>query len=761
MKSDQTLGPQLEVAHVLFMDIVSYSKLPMDQQQRVVKILQEAVRSTSDFRRAQEKEQLIRLPTGDGMALVFFGNPESAARCAMELSRLLKDKPEVPLRIGLHTGPVYRMADINANRNVSGGGINMAQRVMDCGDAGHILVSATAAEMLGQLSNWADSLHELGETEVKHGVKVHVWNLYNRDAGNAELPKKFAGQAKASGSGRASGAASQQGLIGAKLGHYKILQSLGAGGMGVVYEAEDTRLGRHVALKLLPEHLAQDEMALERFRREATLASGLNHPHICTLHDIGFEDGQHFIVLELLEGESLKSRVDRGPVPLEQLVEWGIQIADALDAAHQAGIVHRDIKPGNIFITKRDAVKIVDFGLAKLAAKSRSAQAGAGGTLAVTSSVAPLLTSPGTPVGTIAYMSPEQARGEELDARTDIFSFGAVLYEMATGQSPFGGTTTAVVFDSILNKPAPPISTIDPKLPAPLQKIVTKSLQKKREERYRSCAEMRDALKLLRGATSGTPTVKIPALSGSAVGSGLKAGLALAVVIVIAVLGAIVWRSRTPRPEETARSSTTPTPSRPSPVTGAPAASSLAEKPSALVEKTPAPPKENRAEPATHAAPQPRTTREPTTAAAPSQQETEASIGPGLRGRRGELAAERLFGQFTGGLRNVTQGVQAAATLSISEEKGLVTGCLQVSPPLGGSGPVRGIVGRGEMLLNSFYRGGRMEFRAHFVPGGGGELRGTYTVFPSNGRIENGNFMFNKGSEDAPASAFDPRSCPQ
>ena len=508
MMQSGSLTLALEICHVLYLDLVVDAALPGDEKRRLQQQLESTVAATGEFERAQKRDQLTVQPGDHGLALLFFGDLEAPIRCAVELSHVLRARsPRLGLRMAAHTGPAYREASLRANHNVTGGGVRIAREVSDCGEDGHILISGSCADFLMQLGHWTSSLHDLGEMESRDGHRFHLYNLYGADFGNPESPRKAAaGQAAKTLNPTVTSLTAQTSLIdpmiGRQVSHYKVLRLLGGGGMGVVYEAQDLRLGRKVALKFLPEDQWKSRSRLERFMLEARAASSLNHPNICIVHDVGDFEGRYFIVMELLEGVTLRHLIKKKPLSAEQMVQYGTQIADALDCAHSQGIIHRDIKPANIFVSERGQVKVLDFGLAKFTAQA-PVEVKPGNTVTESGSD---LTNPGDFLGTVSYMSPEQARGQELDPRSDLFSFGVVLYEMATGAAPFSGDTSAVVFEALLNRaPVSPVR-LNPALPAEVERIINKAIEKDRNQRYQTAPEMRaDLQRVVSQSAISTP----------------------------------------------------------------------------------------------------------------------------------------------------------------------------------------------------------------------------------------------------------------
>lgn len=489
MASCPSAHESLVTVHVLSIDLVGLSTLPLDRTRALITKFQQVLQKTPEWLRAKANNELVFRPMGDGGALVFMGSPEAPLRCAIELSKQFLQSGDLKVRMGVHSGPVYFIEGTlrPAGADVVGDGINMAHRVMDCGDACHILLSSATANLLGSGREWSHLLHDLGETELTEGIKVRLFNLYSDEIGNPSLPVCLSRPGPTRNQEKKT-----DDLIGEVVDHYAVLRKIGSGGMGVVYEAEDTALQRHVALKFLPDDLGRDARHLTLFQQEARAASSLNHPNICTIHELGAFGGKYFIAMELLEGHTLKSLIQSRELTPKQCIQLAIEIADGLDAAHSRGIVHRDIKPGNIFVTSRSHAKILDFGLAQWQSDKRNSPDS-------TISTQDHRGSLGRFVGTIAYVSPEQARGDSLDLRSDLFSFGVLLYEMTTGALPFRGNTSAVMFDAILNRPPAPYKRLNPEIPQGMERIIGKALQKDRQNRYPSAAAMRTDLEALLG----------------------------------------------------------------------------------------------------------------------------------------------------------------------------------------------------------------------------------------------------------------------
>ena len=489
----------IQIAHVLSVGIAGLDHAANDERQFFAHQLQEALRCTPQYLRAHHRGEAAFLPSSDGAAVAFFDTPDTPICCALELANLLARSPRFSARSGIHSGPV-NLKEIQKMEELAGTGVEIAHRVMECGSRGHILVSKSVLDFLDQSGRWNDLLHPCGELALSSDFRLQVFNLFGENAGNQQVPAYFLVE-------EAREDESVDPMVGRSLRHYVVSEKLGDGGMGVVYRAKDVRLERDVAIKFLSRELARNKTHLERFQREARAASRLNHANICTIHDVGEYEGWHFIVMELLEGQTLRQLIHEGALDAKDIVQYGIAIAQALHAAHSHGVIHRDIKPANIFVNAHGQVKVLDFGLAKMSSKRLVVEA-AGATLTVgagsLSTTESSVTSHGELVGTVSYMSPEQARGQDLDIRTDIFSFGVVLYQMAAGVLPFRGDTSAVIFDAILNRtPVSPVK-INPLLPPGLERIINRALEKERERRYQTALEICADLQQLSIAPRGS-----------------------------------------------------------------------------------------------------------------------------------------------------------------------------------------------------------------------------------------------------------------
>src|SRR5262245_3711824 len=391
----------LEIAHVLLIDVVGYSKLLVNEQIELLQSLNQIVRATKTFRGAEATGKLIRVPTGDGMALLFFHSPEEPVRCALEISRALQEHPHIQLRMAVHSGPINRITDVNDKTNIAGSGINVAQRVLDCGDAGHILLSKHVAEDLASYREWQVFLHDLGECEVKHGLRLHLFNFYKDYLGNPEVPEKV----RRGRRGHGAGATARPPPMLMDFGDYELLEQVGRGGQGVVFRARQKSLNRIVALKVIGLGLWATEANLKRFRREAEAAAALEHPGIVPIHEVGERDGSCYFSMKFVEGGQLHVVAKRELVPLRRAAELIAKVARTVHYAHEHGILHRDIKPGNILLDEEGEPHLTDFGLARL--------------VETESSVTHTLDVLGTP----SYMAPEQAVGNNaaVSRLTDVY----------------------------------------------------------------------------------------------------------------------------------------------------------------------------------------------------------------------------------------------------------------------------------------------------------------------------------------------------
>jgi TolB-like protein/class 3 adenylate cyclase/Tfp pilus assembly protein PilF/predicted Ser/Thr protein kinase len=464
----------LEIAHVLLIDVVGYSKLLVNEQIELLQNLNQIVRATESFRAAEATGKLIRVPTGDGMALLFFHSPEEPVRCALEISRALQEHPHIRLRMGVHSGPINRIPDVNDKTNIAGSGINVAQRVLDCGDAGHILLSKHIAEDLASYRQWQPFLHDLGECEVKHGLRLHLFNLYKDSIGNPQIPEKLRRRRR----GHGAGVTIRPPPMLIDFGDYELLEQIGRGGQGVVFRARQKSLNRTVALKVINLGQWSSKAHVKRFRREAEAAASLDHAGIVPIHEVGERDGSCYFSMKFVEGGQLDEVVRRSSMSIRQAAELIAKVARIVHYAHEHGILHRDIKPGNILLDANGEPHLTDFGLARL--------------LETESSVTQTLDVLGTP----SYMAPEQAVGNNaaVSSATDVYGLGAVLYQLLTGQPPFAGGTTYETIKLLLDTEPRQPRLLNPKIDRDLSTICLKCLEKDPKRRYSSALALAEDL---------------------------------------------------------------------------------------------------------------------------------------------------------------------------------------------------------------------------------------------------------------------------
>lgn len=487
---------EMELAHILCVQVADFASLPINRQTTSLQLLSSAINESSAVQSAQRNQQLICLASGDGMSLAFFGSPEAPLRTAIAITTAAKQTPELKLRMGLHSGPVFRVRDIQGRESVAGGGMTAAQRVMECGDAGHILLSAAIAEVLAEHTRWKPSLTDLGTVELKQGAAMRLYNFKSAEAGNAAPPRAMPAQGKSAAGGTGKSVqgtisattprrplssdspppAAPQGIpeltSGSAIGDYELLGQVGAGGIGKVYKARHYISQRLEALKVLQQDQVGPPEMVERFVREIRVLASLNHPNIAALHTAFRHEDRLVMVMEYVEGEPLSSQHLAGRVSIPQAVEYIRQVLLALVYAHERGVIHRDIKPSNILIVSQPAptAKLLDFGLA-------------------VSGRDPSFTASGTVMGSLYYMSPEQVRGERVDARSDLYSLGITFYEVVSGRRPFEGSSQYEILDGHLRQqPAPP-SEVNPNVSPRLAGVILKALVKDPAARYQSAGE--------------------------------------------------------------------------------------------------------------------------------------------------------------------------------------------------------------------------------------------------------------------------------